>query len=262
MKYTHLQYIGISARIAVLSLFFVFISVAQASEITPKKVVELVNQDRASQNLTFLHVNDMLTRAAQAKADDMAKHAYFAHTSPSGVTPWFWIQRYGYDYRVAGENLAIRFTDAEDQEQAWMTSVKHRENILNPQYGDIGVAVKHTIQNGQEVSIVVQMFGSLSGVASPFAKDQGKTEMMQEDASNALIPSVNGTHNRTEEVLKFPEQSTTYFEPSSMRMHRFGFTVVLAIMSGGFFLMTLQYRQNTLRKKLLEKESVMNQSAI
>lgn len=159
-----------------MGFFITAPAVSAASEITPEKVAELVNRDRIQNGFEPLRVNEALTRAAQAKADDMTKNDYFAHTSPEGLTPWHWIQGSDYNYRSAGENLAIHFTDAEEEERAWMESVKHRENILSPKYQDIGVAVNHTVQNGQPTTIVVQMFGLLSG------------SIVQEKARDAIAP--------------------------------------------------------------------------
>ena len=55
----------------------------------------------------MLAKSDMLQEAAEKKAQDMIENNYFAHTSPQGKTPWHWVEESGYDYRYAGENLAI-----------------------------------------------------------------------------------------------------------------------------------------------------------
>ena len=60
---------------------------------------------------------------------DMAEKSYFAHTSPEGLTPWYWITLAGYRFSLAGENLAIDFTESEDVENAWMNSPAHRASI-------------------------------------------------------------------------------------------------------------------------------------
>jgi uncharacterized protein YkwD len=44
------------------------------------------------------------------KANDMATLSYFAHTSPSGLTPWHWFAKANYVFSYAGENLAIDFS--------------------------------------------------------------------------------------------------------------------------------------------------------
>ena len=58
-------------------------------------IVNLTNSDRQTNNLQELAVNPLLERGAQMKADDMAAKGYFAHTSPEGLTPWYWFKQTG-----------------------------------------------------------------------------------------------------------------------------------------------------------------------
>ena len=94
-------------------------------------LVSLVNSSRAEQGLGALSVNGQLVSAATAKANDMLENDYFAHTSPSGKTPWDFISASGYSYVYAGENLAIGYNDSSELHSAWMNSPSHRENIMN-----------------------------------------------------------------------------------------------------------------------------------
>ena len=125
----------------------------------------LANTDRAHYHLPPLQMNARLMIAAQEKADDMATAGYFAHVSPTGMSPWYWFARAGYRYQFAGENLAVGFDDASSTEAAWMASATHRANILDPNYRDIGVAVSQGSYGGRKVLFVVEEFGSplLSG---------------------------------------------------------------------------------------------------
>ena len=141
--------------------------IAHASMITPEKVLELVNADRVSIGLPALSMNKQLTQAAEDKAKNMAEVGYFAHNSPTGRTPWDFIEATGYLYRYAGENLAIRFTSAEDQHAAWMASSTHRANILSNKYLETGVAVWSTEQDGRPVLITVEEFGTQQGMVIP-----------------------------------------------------------------------------------------------
>lgn len=133
---------------------------AQASDITAGTVIKLVNKARETANVAALTRNDKLQQAAQDKAQDMIDNDYFAHVSPEGKSPWFWIENAGYDYRFAGENLAINYTNAQDEQKAWMDSPLHRKNILNTDYQEIGVAVKQGIIDGHKTTVAVQMFGT------------------------------------------------------------------------------------------------------
>lgn len=122
-------------------------------------LVDLANQDRNQENVSVLSVNPILVEAAQKKANDMAEKSYFAHTSPEGVTPWFWFRDVGYDYMYAGENLAVNFTETVDVHQAWLASPTHRQNILDRRFTEIGIATADGFYKGRKATFVVQMFG-------------------------------------------------------------------------------------------------------
>lgn len=126
-------------------------------------LVDLANEDRTELALPELKVNPLLTAAAQAKADDMAKKGYFSHTTPEGYDSWHWFKEVGYDYRYAGENLAVNFADSGDVEKAWMQSPTHRDNIVSPRYTEIGIATAVGMYQGRETVFAVQMFGMPKG---------------------------------------------------------------------------------------------------
>jgi uncharacterized protein YkwD len=165
---------------------------AFASNITADTVIKLSNAARAQAGEALLQPNDELTKAAQAKAQDMINNDYFAHVSPQGKSPWFWIDQSGYDYRYAGENLAINFTDPQDQQQAWMNSPTHRENILNQKYQDTGVAVAEGMINGHDSIVSVQLFGTTMNAVAivPVSQDMG-TVAGAENAKPVLSPIGN-----------------------------------------------------------------------
>ena len=123
-------------------------------------LVNLVNRDRATQNISELKVNPLLEKAAQAKADDMAKNGYFSHNTPDGKTPWDFIRASGYKYVFAGENLAVNFVDSDEVHKAWMNSPTHRMNIVSPKYTEIGIATSTGTYKGKAAIFVVQMFGT------------------------------------------------------------------------------------------------------
>ncbi len=123
-------------------------------------LVDLTNEDRADQGLSKLAINDKLVSAAGMKAGDMADKSYFAHVSPDGKTPWYWIEQAQYNYLYAGENLAVNFYDSEDVEEAWMDSPTHKANIMSRNFTEIGIATARGKYKGETTTFVVQMFGS------------------------------------------------------------------------------------------------------
>lgn len=126
-------------------------------------LVNLANADRAELALPELKTDPLLTAAAQAKADDMARKGYFSHTTPEGYDSWHWFKVVGYDYQYAGENLAVNFSDSAEVERAWMASPTHRDNIVNPRYTEIGIAVATGTYQGRPTVFAVQMFGMPKG---------------------------------------------------------------------------------------------------
>lgn len=138
---------------------------ADLSTITVNRIVQLTNAERKKVGAGELTINAKLALAAQQKGEDMLAHDYFAHISPSGVTPWFWMAKNGYAYQVAGENLAIDFTEAEDVVTAWLASPSHHDNMLRADYTETGVAVVSGEFEGGTSIVVVHMFGRPAGAA-------------------------------------------------------------------------------------------------
>lgn len=141
-----------------------------SSNISPEKIIELTNLERAGLGLSGLKHNGLLSEAARQKAADMFAFNYWAHVSPSGRTPWSFFTDVGYKYQYAGENLARDFRDPDSVVRAWMNSPSHRENIVNGKYSEIGVAVVDGTLEGVETTLVVQLFGT------PYGASATKTE--------------------------------------------------------------------------------------
>ena len=139
------------------------------SSVVSSVLVDLTNQTRERYNLPHLANNPLLKKAALLKGEDMNANKYFAHYSPSGIAPWHWLDKAGYKYSFAGENLAINFTNSEEVERAWLASKKHKDNILSPNYEDIGIATVRGIVNGTPVLFVIQMFGKQVSTETPLA---------------------------------------------------------------------------------------------
>ncbi len=135
--------------------------------VLPAVLVDLTNNDRTTNGEQILTRNESLDKAAQLKANDMAGSQYFAHTSPTGITPWYWINKVGYTFIYAGENLAIDFTESVDVENAWLNSPKHKENIMNEHFTEIGIATAEGYYNGSPTTYVVQMFGAPAFASIP-----------------------------------------------------------------------------------------------
>lgn len=174
------------------------------ADISKNVLINLTNQDRISQGLPPLKENPQLSQAAYLKAKDIMDKDYFSHDSPEGITPWYWIKKAGYNYKFAGENLAIGFLDSEEVYNAWMLSLPHQKNVLNPNYKEMGIAVLNGDFQGNEIAVVVQLFGSslpkeksalpLASAATTtiaLAEEQKPSENIQETQQEVLSAQAN-----------------------------------------------------------------------
>jgi hypothetical protein len=126
--------------------------------------IDMINRYRQSMGRSPLRVSQILTDAALFKARSMANEDYFSHTEPSGRTHRQLLTDFGYPKNAyTGENILYGTSGAEETFDAWYDSPPHRDNMMNPNYTEIGVAlgVEPSWDFSGDVYLVgVQMFGS------------------------------------------------------------------------------------------------------
>ena len=178
-------------------------------------LVDLTNEDRVAQKLATLETSSVLTEAAQRKANDMAEKGYFSHTSPAGVTPWYWFKDVGYEYVYAGENLAVNFTESVDVHKAWLASPTHRKNIMDGRFSEIGIATAQGFYKGRKATFVVQLFGkprftqnnNTASVAVANIQTQPVRLSGPDATQNQVDVSVQGVQTESIELLPFIAQT-------------------------------------------------------
>jgi uncharacterized protein YkwD len=158
----------------------VLATACQNTEITPEAadlglvreaVLCLINHVRAEHNEAPLKTSPELERAAAEHSNELVELDYFAHVSPSGLTPVQRIRETGYipgpefGY-VIGENLAwgtLNLSTPRSIVNAWVASPGHLANILEAQYQETGIAVVAAVPpslgNGQAGATYAQEFG-------------------------------------------------------------------------------------------------------
>jgi uncharacterized protein YkwD len=87
-----------------------------------------------------LRLNQQLSRAALAHAEDMLRFNYFEHTGHDGSSPAMRVAAEGYRYRIVGENIASGPESAQEAMQGWLLSPGHCQNIMDPRFQELGVA--------------------------------------------------------------------------------------------------------------------------
>jgi len=161
-----LMLILFTLRIIFLPFYLYFPQSIFFAKIISSEITNLLNQGRSDLGLNELAWNAKLAYAAELKAQDMLEGDYFAHTSPSGEKGWNFVEKAGYNYETAGENLAIGFLDSSEVHQAWNESPSHKENLLNPIFREVGIAVLTGNFEERETTVVVQFFGKPAVSAS------------------------------------------------------------------------------------------------
>ncbi len=167
LKSSRLLAYGLSALAIKLIIMLFIVSLPLTAWVTPDisnkqaiKIIDLTNEIRSSLGLKLLEKNDVLSKAAYNKAEDMLVEQYFAHTSPKKKNLGYWLRKNSFAYSVAGENLAMGFTDAADVVNAWVQSQTHYANIIDPDYTDVGVGVISGNFNNFDTTLVAQFFGT------------------------------------------------------------------------------------------------------
>jgi uncharacterized protein YkwD len=106
-----------------------------------KTILELTNKARAEKNLPALTVDSVLTAVARAHSANMAKKGEMNHVL-DGKNPADRVKEAGYHYSWTGENIAMgENVTVPDIFEGWMKSKAHRDNILKPEYQEIGIGI-------------------------------------------------------------------------------------------------------------------------
>lgn len=103
-----------------------------------KAVFELVNKERKEAGLGTVTLSTELCNVADVRAKEIVRS--FSHTRPNGTSCFTAFKEGSITYRYAGENIAYGQKSASAVMSAWMNSSGHRANILNKNFGKIGIA--------------------------------------------------------------------------------------------------------------------------
>jgi uncharacterized protein YkwD len=115
------------------------------------QMLEMVNQERTSRGLKPLKADPELTEVARQHSADMFARGYFSHYTPEGIDPFQRMQAADVRFRTAGENLALAPT-LQIAHTGLMNSPGHRANILNPNFGRVGIGIMDGGRRGIMVS--------------------------------------------------------------------------------------------------------------
>lgn len=148
-----------------------------------RKIINLTNEVRTSVGVKPLVENSSLQQAATKKAEDMLVKEYFAHLGPDGLDLTDWLKMTGYNFTIAGENLAVGFADAQSVVNAWVKSETHYKNLIDPDFQEIGIGMAAGPYKGKETTFVAQYFGVQIETLPRVAGSTVNVEALVEDES-------------------------------------------------------------------------------
>lgn len=105
------------------------------------RLLELLNAARAQAGAPPVRPDDELRDIAQSHSEDMVRHHFFAHVSPTTGTPEDRARRAKVLVSRFGENIGIG-PRPEDIHAGLMNSPGHRMNMLMPEYTHVGIAAE------------------------------------------------------------------------------------------------------------------------
>jgi uncharacterized protein YkwD len=104
------------------------------------EMLSRVNEIRRRAGVPPLASNPHLDRISQEHADDMLVRAYFGHRTPEGLGPSDRARADGYRPGI-GENLVEQRFSVQDALEAWLNSLGHRRNLLDPDCRELGLGL-------------------------------------------------------------------------------------------------------------------------
>lgn len=146
------RYVGLYRRGTESWLVLGSVYVAPASAQAPmlaNRALQLVNEvrargarcgDRSFAPAPPVKLSETLAEVAFGHADDMARHNYFEHEDRGGHSPADRVRAVGYPEKLVGENIAYGPKTADEVVQGWLDSPGHCENIMDPRFGEMGIA--------------------------------------------------------------------------------------------------------------------------
>jgi uncharacterized protein YkwD len=163
------------------------------SDIDAARAAELIlnktNEFRIQSGLRPLDQDARLANAAQYFANYMAQHDQFGHRA-DGNTLAERAAAFDYDYCLVAENIAYQYSPggfatanlATKFVDVWKNSPPHRQNMLDPDAAEIGVAAARSQNTGYWYA--VQVFGRPKSAAIEFT--------IQNNSDKTIDYNING----------------------------------------------------------------------
>ncbi len=155
------------------------------------QVLDLVNQERKSDGLSSLVMDESLLSTAMQRGSEVA--VLCAHTRPDGSSCFY------LNSDMYAENIAVGYTSASAVMDGWMNSEGHKDNILTAAYTTIGIGCFY--HNG--TYYWVQCFGEGKNTSSC-------TKPSNKSVTNAIPTAVDEVEDPVSSVGTVYGSPTTY----------------------------------------------------
>lgn len=222
-KFLFLPAVVVLFFLAAVSLFFFSSRAAAQSQAlqrndTERELFDLLNRERAAQNLSALKWDDALFKAARQHALLMLNLNSLKHQLPGEPALDERLAAVGARFSFIAENIASG-SSAQTIHNGWMNSPGHRKNILNPHVTDVGIAAVRGVGGLFAVQDFSQSFSKLTVeqqekqiisllTAKRWRVSGGAEEARKSCDSNAGMPGV-----RSWAVVRFDTADLSAFSP-------------------------------------------------
>lgn len=160
--------------------------------ITLENLLKAHNEYRKSVGVSELKLNNLLNISSRYKGDVMIDNQCWSHYCPPGKSPWDFFDNASYDYVYAGENLAEGFYTIDTVMQAWINSKTHRDNIVKPEFTEVGFSILYgDYLNNSNNILIVTHFGS-----------RGESDVLNAQNPNLEITSPEDGYSTSSEELE------------------------------------------------------------
>lgn len=105
------------------------------------EVLSIINGYRKKGDLEPLELSKTLTVIACVRAEEIAWSGAHSHRRPNGRMFSSILKEAGITTGIVGENIGWGYETAQDVCIAWKNSESHYENIMNPDFTEIGIGV-------------------------------------------------------------------------------------------------------------------------
>lgn len=257
--------IWIKLLIPAFMLLFYIPSSALASSIIDQeeKIIELTNEVRERTGATPLTLDSRLMASALQKAQDMAERSYFSHANPDNQRMSYWINNAGYEYSLAGENLARGFSSTDRLIQAWEKSFSHYINLVEPKFQHIGIGIATGTFKEKETVFVVQHFGVEQSTTKNIAGFTDFTlSIMQFIPKATAVTNTLGDSEGIIDAETFIFKSEAISTDGQATEETSGFVILLTIMAlAGIGYIVNYTNANRLSRRILLEKSLRTSSS-